>query len=109
MNDFFLSEAQRQIRDTVRKLADNELIPLEPRLIRRETDGGNGASPGLTSDEQKDLQEKARALGFWGIDLPAEYGGADLDPVTQSVIHEELGRTIVDFHFGGSVLPALFS
>jgi acyl-CoA dehydrogenase len=109
VNDFFLSEEQRQIRDTVRKFVDNELIPLEPRLIRRETDGGNGASPGLTSDEQKDLQEKARALGFWGIDLPAEYGGADLDPVTQSVIHEELGRTIVDFHFGGSVLPALFS
>ncbi|MFX6036013.1 acyl-CoA dehydrogenase family protein, partial [Acinetobacter baumannii] len=58
---------------------------------------------------RRDLQEKGRAIGFWGIDLPAAYGGADLDPVTLAIIHEELGRTIVDFDFGGSVLPALFS
>lgn len=109
MGDFFLTQEQRQIRDTMRRFVESELIPLEPRLIRREIEGRHGASPGLIPEEQRELQEKAKALGFWGIDLPAEFGGADLDPVTQSVIHEELGRTIVDFQFGGSVLPALFA
>lgn len=103
-----LTEEQRHIRDTVRRFVEREVMPYEQILIRREMDGG-GASPGLTDNERRSLQEKGRAIGFWGIDLPAEYGGADLDPVTLAVIHEELGRTIVDFEFGGSVLPALFS
>ncbi|MGQ3070160.1 MAG: acyl-CoA dehydrogenase family protein [Ferrovibrionaceae bacterium] len=103
-----LTEEQRQIRDTVRRFVEREVMPYEPVLIRREIEGG-GASPGLTDGERRDLQEKGRAIGFWGIDLPAAYGGADLDPVTLAIIHEELGRTIVDFDFGGSVLPALFS
>lgn len=101
-----LTEEQRQIRDTVRRFVEREVMPYEQILIRREIEGG-GASPGLTTAERRALQEKGRAIGFWGIDLPAVYGGADLDPVTLSVIHEELGRTIVDFEFGGSVLPAL--
>lgn len=103
-----LTEEQRHIRDTVRRFVEREVMPYEQILIRREIAGG-GASPCLTTEERRALQEKGRAIGFWGIDLPAVYGGADLDPVTLALIHEELGRTIVDFEFGGSVLPALYS
>jgi acyl-CoA dehydrogenase len=109
MIEFVLSDEQRQVRDTIRRFVENEIMPLESVLIRREIEGEHGASPGLTRSEMRALQKKAQALGFWGIDLPNEYGGADLDPVTQALIHEELGRSIVDFQFGGSVLPALFS
>jgi len=109
MVDFNLSNEQRQIQDTVRRFVERELVPLEQMLIEREIGGNAGASPGLTDAERKKLQTEAKALGFWGIDTPEEYGGADLDPVTQALIHIELGKTIVDFDFGGSVLPALYS
>lgn len=109
MVDFNLSNEQRQIQDTVCRFVERELVPLEQMLIEREIGGNAGASPGLTDAERKKLQTEAKALGFWGIDTPEEYGGADLDPVTQALIHIELGKTIVDFDFGGSVLPALYS
>lgn len=104
-----LTEEQRHIKDTVRKFVERELIPLEKMLIDREIQGRDGASPGLRKDELKTLQDKGAALGFWGLDTPKEYGGCDLDPVTLAVIHVELGRTFIDFEFGGSVLPALYS
>lgn len=104
-----LTEERRHIRETVRRFVDSELVPLEPTLIAREIEGGHGASPGLLDDERRRLQDLGKDLGFWGIDTPEEYGGADLDPVTLAVIHVELGRTFVDFEFGGSVLPALYS
>lgn len=107
-DSFFLTPEQHEIRTTLRRFVERELIPLEPSLLRREIDGP-GASPGLTPAERKGLQDQAATLGLWGVDLPAQYGGADLDPVTLSVLYEELGRTIVDFEFGGSVLPALFA
>lgn len=106
--DFRLSVEESSIRDTVRTFVDRELIPLESTLLQREIDGGYGASPGLSDDERAALQAKAQRLGLWGIDTPEEYGGADLDPVAQAVIHEELGRTFVDFEFGGSVVHALY-
>jgi acyl-CoA dehydrogenase len=109
MINFELSEEQKQIQDTVRKFVESEVMPVEQRVIEREIEGNCGASPGLSQQEMKSLQDKARELGFWGIDTPEEYGGADLDPVTQAVVHVELGKTIVDFDFGGSVLPALYS
>ena len=103
-----MTEERRQIRDTVRRFVDRELVPLEAVLIDREMAGGL-TSPGLTVEERRQLQVKGKDLGFWGIDTPEEYGGANLDPVTLAVIHIELGRTFVDFEFGGSVLPALYS
>jgi acyl-CoA dehydrogenase len=107
--DFTLSDEHRQIRDTVRAFVEREVMPYEQVLLQREIAGLYGASPGLEPDERRALQDKARAAGLWGIDTPEEHGGVDLDPIAQAVVHEELGRTIVDFEFGGSVLPALYS
>lgn len=104
-----LSEQTKQIRAQVRRFVETELMPLEPILLRREIEGRHGTSPGLTADERRSLQDKARSIGFWGMDTPVEYGGVDLDPSTLAVVHEELGKTIVDFEFGGSILPALYS
>ena len=109
MIDFKLTDEQTLIQSTVRKFVENELIPFEPVLLNREIREKQGASPGLTDGEQKELQEKAKEIGFWGLDTPEEYGGSDLDPVTLAIINIELGKTIVDFEFGGSVLPVLFS
>lgn len=106
--EFTLSDEDALIRSTVRDFVRREVMPYEPVLIRREIEGGHGASPGLTEQERRALQQRGRDAGLWGIDAPAEYGGADLPPLTQALIFEELGRTFVDFEFGGSALPTLY-
>jgi acyl-CoA dehydrogenase len=58
------------------------------------------------------LQKKAKSIGLWLLDIPKEYGGADLDLLTRCVISEELGRTVVIPYrinevFGPDVRPPL--
>lgn len=103
-----LSDEDAMVRETVRDFVRREVMPFEQVLIQREIDGGHGASPGLTRDERRDLQQRGRNSGLWGIDTPQEFGGAELPPFTQALIYEELGRTFVDFEFGGSALPTLY-
>jgi acyl-CoA dehydrogenase len=61
----------------------------------------------------KPLQEKAKAIGLWLLDVPTEYGGAGLDLMSRCVIMEEVARTIaIPFRyapiFGPEVRPVLF-
>ena len=97
MVDFSLSDTERDIRDWVRNFVQRELIPLEPEVLRRERAGERG----LTKEEQRELQEKARKAGFWGVQTPEEYGGMGLGAVMAALIEIELGRTFVPFRFGG--------
>lgn len=103
-----LSDENAMVRQTVRDFVTRELLPYEKVLIQREIAGEHGASPGLSRDERRDLQQRGHRSGLWGIDTPEELGGADLPPLTQALIFEELGRTFVDFEFGGSALPTLY-
>ena len=103
--DFNLPEELQLLKDTVRKFVDRELIPLE-RECRPE---------GEDMPEQfiKPLQEKAKAIGLWLLDVPQEYGGAGLDLMSRCVIMEEVARTIaIPFRyapiFGPEVRPVLF-
>lgn len=107
--DVVLSDEDTMIRQTVRDFVRQEVLPFEPELVRREIAGGEGASPGLSRSERRDLQLRGRRSGLWGIDTPQDLGGADLSPFTQALIFEELGRTFVDFEFGGSALPTLYA
>ena len=65
--------------------------------------------PGLSPEQAQDLQQKAKAAGFWGIGTPEEYGGADLGPVMRSIIAMEVGRTFVPFNFGGTADNILYA
>ncbi len=61
----------------------------------------------------KPLQEKAKALGFWHLDVPQEFGGPGLDLLSRCVIAEELFRTVaIPFRnnevFGPAVRPVMF-
>src|SRR6266496_3165656 len=51
---------------------------------------------------------KAREMGFWGINTPEEYGGANLGAVMTALIIMELGRTLVPFTFGGAADNILY-
>lgn len=102
--DFALSDEQRDIRDTVRKFVAGELLPREAEFLRRERHGQSG----LPRDELRELQQRAREFGFWGLSTPEEYGGMALPAVTRALVQTELATTCVPFRFGGDAANILF-
>lgn len=89
-----LAEEHRKIKELVRRFIDDELISREPEVMRREVAGlGNS----LNNEELAAVNARARALGLWGLDLPADLGGAGLSAVAMIGIFEEVGRTIVNY------------
>jgi acyl-CoA dehydrogenase len=104
--DFDLPEELQVLKRTVRRFVDSELIPLE-REYRHD---GEGPMP---EHLLKPLQEKAKSMGLWLLDVPAEYGGAGLGLLARCVIHEEVWRSaVLPFRgqelFGPEVRPVLF-
>jgi alkylation response protein AidB-like acyl-CoA dehydrogenase len=75
---FELSEEHRMLQDLVAKFVDRELIPLEKAVLARETSGQKSA---LSAEEEETLLGKCRELGLWGLDVPEEFGGANLPTV----------------------------
>jgi acyl-CoA dehydrogenase len=102
--DFSLNDEEKAIRDTARAFIRNEVMPLEQEALRRE----RAHQPGLTRDELRELQLKARRFGFWGLSTPQEYGGMDLSAVMQALIWTEIGRSWVPFRFGGEADNILY-
>lgn len=89
-----LSEEHRMIKDLVARFVADELIPLERAVLEREAAGEGSA---LTAEEKAAVDEKSRALGLWGLDAPAEFGGTDLPVEAMVGVNEELGRTITPY------------
>lgn len=75
-----LSDIHLQLKETARKFTDQEIVPIAGELDRE------GA------DIPDYIYKKMGELGFFGILIPEEYGGAGLDHVALSVITEELCR-----------------
>ena len=105
MVDFSLSYEERQIRDTVRSFIEKEVMPLEAEVLRNERAG----LPGLDAGVLRDLQLKARRMGFWGVNTPEEYGGMNLGAVMSAILAIETGRTFVPFTFGGRADNILYA
>ena len=104
--DFDLPEEIQILRNTVRKFVDKELIPLE-RVYRHDSEGP------MPEHLLKPLQQTAKAMGLWMLDVPAEYGGAGLALLPRCIIHEEIARAAsLPFRslelFGPEVRPVLF-
>lgn len=95
--DFELPEDVVQVRDSVRRFVREELLPLERTVIRREAERGLADTPIVPPDVATALDAKAKALGLWGIDVPAQFGGQDLGALVKCVVTEELKHSIVPF------------
>jgi acyl-CoA dehydrogenase len=102
--DLTLTDEEREIRDWVRTFVNRELMPLEPQVLERERQGERG----FTLAELRELQEKAKQSGFFGVLTPEEYGGMGLGSLMAALIEIELGRTFVQFKFGGDADNILF-
>ena len=85
-------ETRDQLIDTVRRFVTERLRPLEAQVS--ETD----AMP-------DDVIEEMKALGLYGLSIPAEFGGLDLSMEEECLVGVELGRTSPAFRsaFGTNV------
>lgn len=83
-----LNEEQRLVGQTVRDFVEREIVPNLDRLEEKDWT--------LT----RDLLRKLGELGFLGINVPAAYGGAELDQVTSLVVAEELSLAGFSVSYG---------
>ncbi|HEY0774233.1 MAG TPA: acyl-CoA dehydrogenase family protein [Nocardioidaceae bacterium] len=102
--DLNLTDEEREIRDWVRTFVRKEIMPLEPEVLARERRNERG----LKDEELQALQEKARQSGFFGVHTPEEYGGMGLGAVMNALVEVELGRSFVQFKFGGDADNILY-
>jgi acyl-CoA dehydrogenase len=89
--DFILSKTQVMVQKSVRKFATEVLEEWAPVLDRE--------SRPLPADV---VAEMGR-LNLWGIQAPAEYGGAGLDSISYAIAVEELSRVSAAVGLGVTV------
>ncbi len=77
--DFELTPEQRQIRKVAREFAEGEVAPVAPQHDE-------------TGEFPSAIVQKLGELGFLGVLVPPDYGGAGLDYVSYALIVEELSR-----------------
>lgn len=103
--DHTLPEELILFRDSIRRFVERELVPLE----RHVTIDGK-----LPPEHEAAVAEKARAAGFWLMDVPADLGGADLGLSALAIFWEEIARTTAvsardHAIFGPTIGPILLS
>ena len=84
MFDFSPDETTRRLLDTVRGFVRTELFPLEEEVERE------GA---LAPERAAEIFRKARALGLYAMNMPAELGGGGLSAVQVCLVEEQFGHT----------------
>jgi len=94
LENLFLTDEQKMMRDTVRRFIQNDVIPIEQKI---------GALAAEVPDEYiVSLQQKAKQMGFWQMWALPEWGGGGLDIFSRTVVMEEASR-----HRFGLMCPAL--
>ncbi|AZY51546.1 acyl-CoA dehydrogenase family protein [Bordetella avium] len=81
-----LPEELLMFRSSIRRFVDKELVPLEHAL---------GADGLLDEVQAQAVRDRARAAGFWLMDVPEALGGQGLSLLPLAVFWEEVGRSTV--------------
>ena len=104
--DFEPSAEQQMLIDQVRRYVREEIIPLEAKL---DPDAAE-----LDPADHARLVEKTKAMGLFGIDIPKEFGGPDIDIVTRVLLAIEMAQHRAGLYvpcygtFGGAGLAQIF-
>ncbi|WP_336883322.1 acyl-CoA dehydrogenase family protein [Rhodococcus globerulus] len=77
--DFALTDEQKDFRNVLRSFVDKEIIP-----VAREWEQSDRYPTEIIAG--------LADMGLFGITIPEEYGGLDLDPVSFAIVFEELSR-----------------
>lgn len=98
--DFEFGEEAIMIRDMVRRFVQKDARPLEMPLFNEGE---------LTPEQEEGLKSKIMdQMGLWGVTVPEDFGGEELDMISACLIEEELGQTFVPVDYG-DVTPVLFA
>ena len=98
--DFELTDEQQMFKNTIRDFGENEIAPLVEDAEKNE-------------QFPIELFPKLGEMGFLGISFPEEYGGVDLDKITECIFAEEMGRInagiamCINAHTSLSMIPIL--
>jgi len=95
--NFALTEEQEMIVKVTREFVTNELVPHE-----KEIEETGALRPELHSV----LKQKAIDAGLYAANMPAEVGGAGLDPVAWVLYEKELGKTSYALHYNCVFRPS---
>jgi acyl-CoA dehydrogenase len=104
--DLELADEQKMIVAQVRRFVREEILPLEAKL---DPDASE-----LPEEDFERLSAKVKAMGFWGIDIPEEYGGPGIDLVTRTLMAVEMAQHRAGLYapcygvFGGAGLAQLY-
>jgi alkylation response protein AidB-like acyl-CoA dehydrogenase len=90
--NFEPTEEQKAIVAQVRRFVREEIVPLEDKL---DPDASE-----LPEDERARLVAKVKAMGLYGLDIPAEFGGPGIDMTTRVLLAIEMGQ-----HRAGLYMP----
>ncbi|MYE52505.1 MAG: cyclohexanecarboxyl-CoA dehydrogenase, partial [Gammaproteobacteria bacterium] len=94
------------ITGMVRRFVREEILPLELTL--------DPDADELPEADRLRLTEKTRAMGLYGLDIPPEFGGPEIDLVTRTLIAIETSQHRAGLYapcygvFGGAGLAQLF-
>src|SRR5688500_5765087 len=103
--DFALSDEQKMIVQTVREFVRKDLSPLLTEVQKAEVRGERFPDRSTT----RELQQKAKTAGLWGLLTPEQYGGADLGLFMTALISMETARSLISFNYGGSADNILYA
>ena len=104
--DLSLTQEQEMIIGLVRRFVREEILPLELKL--------DPDADALDAADRDRLISKTKEMGFYGLDIPPEYGGPDIDLVTRTLIAVEMSQHRAGLYapcygvFGGAGLAQLF-
>ncbi len=104
--DLSLTQEQEMIIGLVRRFVREEILPLELKL--------DPDADALDAADRDRLIRKTKEMGLYGLDIPPEYGGPDIDLVTRTLIAVEMSQHRAGLYapcygvFGGAGLAQLF-
>lgn len=90
VNYLLATEEQKELAMDARRILEKELAPQIEEL--EHADEGRGKYP-------LDVHKKMAEAGYYGMNIPEEWGGLGLDVVTQAVITEEMAKVDSGFTF----------
>jgi len=104
--DLELSPEQVMIVEGVRRFVQEEIVPLETDL--------DPDADELPIEELKRLETMVKGMGFYGLDIPEEFGGPGIDLVTRTLMAIEMSQHRAGLYspcyksFGGAGLAQLY-
>src|SRR6266702_3746316 len=93
--NFDFSDDQKQLRDQARKFLAEKCSPKAVRVV---LDG--------TAPYDRELWKGLAEMGFLGVAIPEEFGGAGAGHLELCVIAEEMGRALAPVPFSSTVYLA---